>query len=138
MLSDFEQFVSDLYMEWEDCLVKSLKPVEKTYFESICLKTATKSELKWSLYKLSHFLHRKYGRKVIVLIDECQAPSNRACEHNYFNAVRSLYLSLCPLRLTTSNPGQRVFRARLAFSSLEGGHYEIPLQNIYLFIYLVK
>ena len=96
MLLDFKELVSDLYGEWEDQLTQSLKPVEKAYFDSIRLKTATKSELKRSLHRLSHFLRRKFGRKVIVLIDECQAPSDRACEYGYFNTVRSLCPSLRP------------------------------------------
>ncbi len=130
MLSNFKHLVSDLYREWEDCLMQSLRPVDKTYFESICLKTATKSDLKQSLFELSYFLRRKFRRKVIVMIDECHAPNNHACEHDYFDAVRSLYPSLWPLALRTSNPGQWILRARLTFSSLEGDHYEIPLQNI--------
>ncbi|KAF8506588.1 hypothetical protein F5888DRAFT_1643615 [Russula emetica] len=94
MLSNFKDLVSDLYMEWEDCLLQSLSPVDKTYFESICLKTATEDELTNSLYRLSKFLTRKFGRKVIVLIDEYEAPINCAFENDYFNEVRSLYLSL--------------------------------------------
>jgi hypothetical protein len=94
MLSDFKTLVSLLYRGWEDCLMQSLKPGDKTYFDTICLKTATNADLKKSLYKLSYFLRRKFGRKVIVLIDEYEAPFICAYEHGYFDKVRSLYSSL--------------------------------------------
>jgi hypothetical protein len=51
-----------LYAEWEDCLMQSLKPPERTYFESIRNKTATEADLTKSLYKLSCFLAEKFGR----------------------------------------------------------------------------
>jgi hypothetical protein len=93
MLSDFKDLVSVLYMKSEDCLVQSLNPTERTYFESICLMTATEVNLTRSLYKLSYFLRRKFGRKVIVLIDEYEAPTICAYEHGYFDKVRSQYFS---------------------------------------------
>jgi len=89
MLSDFKDSVSELYTEWEVCLMGSLKPAEQHYFESICLQTATKAEFSRSLYKLSGYLHRKFKRKVIVLIDEYDAPNNFSFEHGYFSEVRS-------------------------------------------------
>ena len=94
MLLNFRDFVSDLYAEWEDLLMESLKPSERTYFESICNKTATEDDLTRSLYKLSRFLARKFRQRVIVLIDEYEAPIYLAYDHGYFNEVRSLYLFL--------------------------------------------
>jgi hypothetical protein len=90
MLSKFRDLVSDLYTEWEDCLMQSLKLQERTYFESICKKTATEADLSWSLFKLSAFLAKKFRRGVIVLIDEYKAPNNCAYDRGYFNEVRSL------------------------------------------------
>jgi len=109
--------------------MQSLSPAERTYFESIYLMTATEDDFARSLKTLCSFLARKFGRKVIVLIDEYEAPIICAFEHGYFDKVRSLYSSLWLLRLRTSNPDQCVFRARRTFSSLEGDHHEIPLQN---------
>ena len=106
MLSDFGILVSDLYTEWADCLMQSLTPWHRTYFESICNGTATKADLTWSLRRLTGFLVGKFGKKVIVLIDEYEAPNNRAYEYGYFKEVCSLYPSLCPLVLRTSIPGQ--------------------------------
>ena len=94
MLSNFRDLVSDLYAEWEDCLTQSLKPPERTYFESIRNRTATEDDLTSSLYDLSCFLAKKFRRGVIVLIDKYEAPNNRAYDHGYFDEVRSLYPSL--------------------------------------------
>jgi len=93
-LSDFRSLVSRLYMKWKDCLVQSLKLPERTYFESIRNKTATKADLMKSLYRLSYFLAQKFRQRVIVLIDEYEAPNNRAYDHGYFGEVRSLCPSL--------------------------------------------
>ena len=94
MLSTFKDIVSELYMDWEDCLMHTLKPWDRTYFESICLRTATEDDLARSLYKLTHFLSQKFGEKVIVLIDEYEVPNDWAYEHGYFKEVRSLFPSL--------------------------------------------
>jgi hypothetical protein len=91
MISDFKHLVSTLYEEWRDCLMQSLNPSERTFFESICFRTATNADLKQSLSKLSYFLCRKFDRKVIVLVDEYEGPNNCAFEHGYVGQVRSLY-----------------------------------------------
>jgi len=94
MLSDFKDLASDLYSTWADYLMQSLQPMDKTYFESICLKTATKNDLKKSLNRLSYFLAQEFGHRVLVLIDEYEAPINCAFKQGYFDEVRSLYFSL--------------------------------------------
>jgi hypothetical protein len=43
---------------------------------------------------LSYFLAEKFRQRVIVLIDEYEAPNNRAYDHGYLDEVRSLYPSL--------------------------------------------
>ena len=74
--------------------MQSLRPSQRRYFESILNMTATKDELMRSLYKLTLFLADKFRRNVIVLIDEYEAPNNRAYEHGYFNDVRSPHPSI--------------------------------------------
>ena len=86
--------------------MQSLRPSERRYFESILNMTATKDELMRSLYKLTLFLANEFRPNVIVLIDEYEAPNNRAYEHGYFNDVCSPHPSLSRLELRTSIPGQ--------------------------------
>jgi len=47
--------------------MQSLEPVDKDYFESICLKTAAKAELKKSLYNLSYFLAQRFRESVFFI-----------------------------------------------------------------------
>ena len=122
MLSRFKSLVSNLYTEWEDCLIDSLVPRQRKYFESILDKTATEVDLQESLYNLSYLLTKKFRQKVIVLIDEYEAPNNCAYEHGYFNDVCSPHPSLSRLELRTSIPGQFFFRAWCTSYSLEGNH----------------
>ncbi|KIL70012.1 hypothetical protein M378DRAFT_156070, partial [Amanita muscaria Koide BX008] len=91
MLSAFSDLVSELYAKWEDCLLQSLRPSQRRYFESILDMTATKDELMRSLYKLTLFLADKFRRNVIVLIDEYEAPNNRAYEHGYFKDANDFF-----------------------------------------------
>jgi hypothetical protein len=84
----------------------SLKLWHRNYFESILNMTSTVDDLTWSLFSLSYYLAKKFNQKVIVLIDEYDAPNNHAYDHGYANDVRPLYPSLPPLGLRTSIPGQ--------------------------------
>ena len=74
--------------------MQSLDPDEKKYFVSICSEEATGVRLAASLCELTGFLARKFGRKVIVLIDEYDAPVIYAYERGYSDEVLSLYPSL--------------------------------------------
>ena len=94
MLSSFRDLVSVLYTEWEDYLMQSLHPWERAYFESVRDNTITEDDLMRSLSKLSYVVAKKSGQKVIVLIDEYEAPNNRAYDRGYFNEVGFLYPSL--------------------------------------------
>jgi hypothetical protein len=105
MLSTFKDLVFELYQEWRDRLMQSLNPAERTYFESIYLMTATEGDFAMSLKRLCSFLAKKFGRKVMILIDEYEAPINCAFERGYFHKVRSLYSSVW-LLLRTSNADQ--------------------------------
>jgi hypothetical protein len=79
--------VSEIYKEWYQYLKDSLDPEELEFFESIRLNNAFVEHWSHSLKRLSTFLARKSGRRVIVLIDEYEAPNNRAYEHNFFAKV---------------------------------------------------
>ena len=94
MLSKFKSNVSRLYRKWKDCLLPSLEPEDKTYFESICHKTVTNADLTRSLFNLTRFLAQKFNQEVIVLIDEYDAPYNCAYDRGYFDKVCSLCFSI--------------------------------------------
>ena len=91
MLDSFKTMVSLLYAKWKTYLWDFLDSEQQETFQSIRRKTASDGDLRISLKLLSEFLAKKSGRKVIVLIDEYEAPNNRAYEHGFFKEV-------CPLR----------------------------------------
>jgi hypothetical protein len=98
MVSSFRKMVARLYEKWHLYLQNSLRPGEEAFFEAICHNTASVDDHYYmdSLAQLSHFLARKSGRKVMVFIDEYEAPIIRAYEHDFFGVVRPLYPSrLC-------------------------------------------
>ena len=92
MFRSFRQMVSNLYEEWYEYLEQSIKPREMEFYEPICLNTAS---VFWrtSLERLSYFLARKSGRRVMVLIDEYEVPNNLAYKHGYFDKVRFSHYS---------------------------------------------
>jgi hypothetical protein len=90
MLDSFKGMVSRLYIEREAYLWDSLSQKDQKTFRSLVDETASQAKLKASLELLSLFLSEKSGRKVIVLIDEYEAPNNRAYEHGFFKEVRPL------------------------------------------------
>lgn len=85
--------VSHLYRDWEPYLRDSLHDEEKTYFESILHRTAPDTDWWDSLQRLSGFLARKSGKKVIVTIDEYEFPVSCAYEKGFFDNVCLLYPS---------------------------------------------
>ena len=96
MRDSFKSMVSVLYGNWREYLWDSLDPEDQKTFQSIRSREASDATFRASLDLLSQFLYKKSGRKVIVLIDEYEAPNNRAYEFNFFEEVRPLYPSrLC-------------------------------------------
>ena len=101
MLDSFKQMVSCLYREWREYIWDSLSLVDQETFQSIHSKTASCGEWRKSLELLSKFLAKKSGRQVIVLIDEYEAPNNRAYELDFFKQVRPLHPPQLHSRLKT-------------------------------------
>ena len=64
-----------------------LSDTEKKQFQSILNGSANKALFKKSLKYLILWLHRYYGSRVIVLIDEYDAPIHTAYLHNYFDKM---------------------------------------------------
>jgi len=120
MRDSFKSIVSVLYGDWHEYLWDSLDLYDQKTFQSIRSKEASDAELRASLDLLSQFLYKKSGWKVIVLIDEYEAPNNRAYEFDFFEDVRPLYPSRLYSRLTTLIQANEFFRLWCTPSSLEG------------------
>ena len=101
MLDSFKDMVSSLYKRWKWYLWDSLEPEDQNDFQSLIDEKASHAKLTASLKRLSSFLAKKSGRQVIVLIDEYEAPNNRAYEYGFFKEVRPLRPPRLYSRLTT-------------------------------------
>jgi hypothetical protein len=93
-------------LEWETCmdkiagliqdeyskhyyLLKSKKliPPEKDYFKRIIRRKASKGEYEKSLEKLLIFLCRYYGERVVILVDEYDAPVHAGYNRDFYEEI---------------------------------------------------
>ncbi|MEA3451120.1 MAG: AAA family ATPase, partial [Bacteroidota bacterium] len=89
-LNKFKGLVSDLYKK-NKYLLKSdkLEKEEKQLFNNIILETANTTKYKESLLKLSQYLRKHFNQKVVILIDEYDAPIITAF-NNTNNPIKSI------------------------------------------------
>ena len=81
------QILTNLYYDFSFLAEgDTLLPGEKQYFQSICAEmpevTAT-----MALHQLSRFLHKYYGKKVILLLDEYDTPMQEAYVNGYWEEL---------------------------------------------------
>ena len=76
--AEYERHVSLLKSE-------KLSEKEKTYFSSILNETASDLDFSSSLSKLAAFLYKDSGKKIIILIDEYDAPAHYAYQNGFYD-----------------------------------------------------
>lgn len=85
MIDGLRMFLSRLYHRFLFLLESGkLDAVSQQYFERILYRQGTLAEMAASLVELTEFLCSFYGRRVIVLIDEYDAPIQQAWEAGYY------------------------------------------------------
>ncbi|MBO5351829.1 MAG: AAA family ATPase [Lachnospiraceae bacterium] len=67
---------------------------EKAYFDRILSDKASEVDVTSSLYHLSDYLYRYYGKKVIILLDEYDTPMQEAYLGNYWDGLTAFTRSL--------------------------------------------
>ncbi len=67
---------------------------EATYFNRILSDNASEVDVTSSLYQLSDFLYRYYGKRVIILLDEYDTPMQEAYVKGYWDELVSFTRSL--------------------------------------------
>ena len=94
IFASFRLMVSDLFKDWSEYVWPCLNKNEQAWFESI--RDDLAPDVSWvsTLTKLCTLLRRRSGQRVIVLIDEYEAPLNFAYSHDFFAVVRPSYPSL--------------------------------------------
>jgi hypothetical protein len=102
----FMSFKDTKEMDWETCLEdikklirkeyarhyyllesEKLLPFEKTYFQKIIDSTGNKSDYGSSLGSLLIFLSRFYNERVVILIDEYDAPVHAGYTFGYYDEI---------------------------------------------------
>lgn len=88
------QIITDVYQE---CYFvrdsEALTDVDRAYFDRIS-PDMQESDATYSLHKLSQFLSRYYGRKVLILLDEYDTPMQEAYVGGFWDEMVSFIRSL--------------------------------------------
>ena len=105
---------------WEECLEsikdimykifneynflrEKLNVVEKRQFDKIWEIIGNERNFKTSLLDLSNYLNKYYGEKVIILIDEYDAPIINAFDKGYYNEAINFFQTFYSSALKTNN-----------------------------------
>jgi len=86
--SKIKQLIHDEYSKHRyllDC--KELESSEKDYFNKIIDLKGNTGDYENSLEKLLIFLNRYYGERVVILIDEYDAPVHAGFDHDYYDEI---------------------------------------------------
>ena len=96
-----KKHIKNLYMEFYD-LKDNLNLIFKNDFEKIVME---REEADWiySLKNLSNYLYEYYGKSVIILIDEYDAPIINAFDKGYYNEAINFFQTFYSSALKTNN-----------------------------------
>ena len=85
MLAGFADVMKTVYQSFRFLLEgETLYPEEKEDFSAILFGRASRIALQYSLQRLTGYLNRYYGKTVLVLIDEYDAPIQYAWDYGYY------------------------------------------------------
>ena len=88
------QMIVDLYAKNSFLLDgKSMTAADIQFFRSVCMDMP-EYVATTALHKLSDFMHRYYGKKVIILLDEYDTPMQEAYVNGYWNELVAFTRSL--------------------------------------------
>nr|WP_315047016.1 AAA family ATPase [uncultured Leptotrichia sp.] len=82
---------------------EKLNIVEKRQFDKIWEMRDSKQSFKTSLLDLSNYLNKYYGEKVIILIDEYDAPIINAFDKGYYNEAMNFFQTFYSSALKTNS-----------------------------------
>lgn len=88
------QLLTDLYRRFY--FIRSselLTDADREYFDRVSLNMR-ESDATYALHKLSEFLYRYYGKKVILLLDEYDTPMQEAYVNGYWNELTAFIRSM--------------------------------------------
>ena len=109
--SFLQAHISALYRNCE-AVREVLAPEEREEYDAICLRRANEAAVKQSLAHLITYLSRRYGKPVVVLIDEYDSPAIEAFRHGYLEEMLEFLRAWLGAALKHEN-GPALFRAVL-------------------------
>lgn len=65
----------------------ALSPEDRAAFERLLLGTASRTELRTSLQRLTRLLHDHHGERCVLLVDEYDAPIEAGFAHGYYEQI---------------------------------------------------
>ena len=86
---NLKSFISDLYAEFED-MREIMNKRDKIKFDKIFYEEE-KGDYETALKLLSNYIYKYYGKKVIILIDEYDAPIINAFDKGYYNEAINFF-----------------------------------------------
>ena len=99
--NDLKSLISDLYAEFKDMREK-MDERDKIKFDKIFYEEE-KGSYGTSLKLLSNYLYEYYGKSVIILIDEYDAPIINAFDKGYYNEAMDFFQTFYSSVLKTNN-----------------------------------
>lgn len=72
----------------------ALSPEDRAVFERLLQGTASRTELRTSLQRLTRWLHAHHGERCVLLIDEYDAPIEAGFSHGYYDSIVELLRGL--------------------------------------------
>ena len=98
---NLKSFISDLYAEFED-MREIMNKRDKIKFDKIFYEEE-KGDYETALKLLSNYIYKYYGKKVIILIDEYDAPIINAFDKGYYNEAINFFQVFYSSALKTNN-----------------------------------
>ena len=86
---NLKSFISDLYAEFED-MREIMNKRDKIKFDKIFYEEE-KGDYETALKLLSNYIYKYYGKKVIILIDEYDAPIINSFDKGYYNEAINFF-----------------------------------------------
>jgi len=121
--SAYEEFTNLLTINIEKLLspaYPSLTPVEQNWYARLVGRSATEADYSDSLLYATVILERHYQKKVIILIDEYDAPIIGAYLHNYYEKMMGFMRSLLSKVLKTNPALEKGFLTGITRTAREG------------------
>lgn len=95
----YEEFKRHNYLLHDD----SLESYDKELYQQILERKASRAELENSLHFLATLLHKKYNKKIVILIDEFDVPIQSAYINGYYSQAVGFMKGLLTTVLKDSN-----------------------------------